>query len=219
MDESDLGANMAELDNLLESERERSGQGLGSAPSPSAGGSGPMGPPPQGPSREPMGPPAASGRGPTPGPSFMSPPPGYMDHSFCHPDFLEDFRTEIPHLGHMPDGQVLRTKLESLLKMESNAIKRFNMDKGRNTEDKLQQNQDASLAATIHVPAGTDDRNSFLHSSRFMPAPVCSGQELWLQAREVVGPTGYPPVASFDMACVEGLPSQPPRTHSRSGKP
>jgi hypothetical protein len=52
------------------------------------------------------------------------------------------------------------------------------------------------------VKAGQDDRNENLHPCRFLPAPICAAKELWLHAREVLGPAGLPPVSCFDMAAV-----------------
>ncbi len=56
------------------------------------------------------------------------------------------------------------------------------------------------------MKAGQDDRNKNLHPCRFLPAPVCTAKDLWLHAREVLGPASLPPGSCFNMAAV-GLTS------------
>jgi hypothetical protein len=132
------------------------------------------------------------------------PPPGVYDHEYCHPDHLADFKMEIPHLvaSGKQDSFILRVKIAILLKMESNHLKRASQDKGRTVEDILARNQDAIASNPTPVSAGFDDRRHSLHAARFLPGPICSAQELWLQARRVLGISGYPPVAAFDLASV-----------------
>lgn len=131
-------------------------------------------------------------------------PPGLSDHEYCHPNHLADFKLEVPHLvaSGKPDSFLLRVKIAILLKMESNHLKRASQDKGRSVEDILARNQDAIASNPTQVAAGFDDRLSTLHAARFLPGAICSAQELWLQARRVLGISGYPPVAAFDLASV-----------------
>ena len=84
--------------------------------------------------------------------------------------------------------------------MESNAMKKLSLEKGKNLEDKILANQDTMVP--ILVKEGFCNRREALHPARFLPAPICSAQELWLQAREVIGPAGIPPVANYDLASV-----------------
>ena len=90
--------------------------------------------------------------------------------------------------------------MEVLTKMESNAMKKLSLEKGKNLEDKILANQDTMVP--ILVKEGFCNRREALHPARFLPAPICSAQELWLQAREVIGPAGIPPVANYDLASV-----------------
>ena len=107
---------------------------------------------------------------------------GLSNPEYCHPDNLEDLKAEIPHLAAKGDGFLLRMKISTLIKMESNYIKRASQDKGRSIEETLAKNQDAVAASPIPVAAGFDDRNGSLHPARFLPGPICSAQELWLQS-------------------------------------
>ena len=115
-------------------------------------------------------------------------------------DHLPILRDHFPHLSSLPDSFFLSTPMEVLTKMESNAMKKLSLEKGKNLEDKILANQDAM--APLQVKEGFCNRREALHPARFLPAPICSAQELWLQAREVIGPSGIPPVANYDLAAV-----------------
>jgi hypothetical protein len=52
------------------------------------------------------------------------------------------------------------------------------------------------------VEAGWDDRKKLLHSARFLGGASCSSQQLWLQAREVLGPHGVLPLGNYDLDAV-----------------
>jgi len=105
-------------------------------------------------------------------------------------------------MGRKGDVLLLRTPLAVLVKLESHIIKRRLNDRGGTVEDALARNQDAIAASPIPVQAGFDDRDKNLHPARFLPAPICSAQDLWLQARKVWGPSGPRPVAAFDLASI-----------------
>jgi hypothetical protein len=126
----------------------------------------------------------------------------YHNPDYCQPDYIRQFRMEIPHLDHLDDELILATRITDLLKMESNSIKRQTVDRSKSQEDKLLKNLDDARNSHIVVPAGTDDRNRDLHMARFMPAPFATGQEQWLAARKHWGINGHPAVGAFDMNCV-----------------
>jgi hypothetical protein len=52
------------------------------------------------------------------------------------------------------------------------------------------------------VKEGQDNRYDILHPARFLPGAACSAQKLWLRAREVIGPEGTIPVATYDMGAI-----------------
>ncbi len=134
----------------------------------------------------------------------MSRAPGLLNPEFCHPAHLAEFKREVPHLvaSGKGDSFLLSINISTLLKMESNYLKRVSQEKGRAVEDILAKNQEAIANNPIAVAAGFDDRSGALHPARFLPGPICTAQELWLQARRVWGTSGYPPVAAYDLASV-----------------
>ena len=135
-------------------------------------------------------------------PVFGSSNPHQFNPDYCHPDFIRQFRMEIPHLDHLDDSLILSTRITDLLKMESNSIKRQSADKSKSQEDKLAKNLDDLRMSTIQVPAGTDDRNLNLHMARYMPMPISTGEEQWLIGREHWDVSGHPPVGAYDLSCV-----------------
>ncbi len=132
---------------------------------------------------------------------------------------LAAFRAQIPNLTNLTDDFVLNTPMSLRLKMESNSMKRGTADKARNLEDRLMANHDNIAATVIIIPEGTDDRNSCLHSSRFLPPAVCSAGEMWLAARDAIGPSGHPPVCAFDMAAVGMAGYVTPRGYAEMHNP
>jgi hypothetical protein len=120
-----------------------------------------------------------------------SPPQQCVDEAF-----LAALRDQLPRLCSLPDSFILYTPMSILLKMESNAMKRSSGDKARSAEDRLMANMNKLGSA------GSDNRNSSLHPCRFMAAPICSAQQLWLAAREAIGTSGIPAVGSYDMAAI-----------------
>jgi hypothetical protein len=74
--------------------------------------------------------------------------------------------------------------------MESNAMKRSSINRARKLEDKLTFNMDLISISKLEVKASKDDRNENLHPCSFLPTPICAAKELWLHAREVLGPAG-----------------------------
>ena len=191
LDVDDYDENMRFLNDFLEEEGERAPGGGAQATPPHSQQGEQLFPGPSQPAR-PSG--AAKIYSNSSGPSFHP--------DYCHPDYLEQFRAEIPHLAHLADGLLLSTRITDLLKMESNAIKRSSADKSRSLEAKLIKNQEDLLTAWLIVPSGQDNRLDSLHSARIMPAAVATAQEQWLRAREVWGLSGYAAVASFDLAAV-----------------
>jgi hypothetical protein len=126
-----------------------------------------------------------------------SPPQQCVDQAF-----LAALRDQLPNLCSLPDSFILSTPMSVLLKMESNAMKRSSGDKARSAEDRLMANMDKLGSTIIQVNAGQDNRSSSLHPCRFMAAPTCSAQQLWLAAREAIGTAGIPAVGSYDMAAI-----------------
>jgi len=100
----------------------------------------------------------------------------------------------------MPAEFFTNTTSDVLAKLESIALKRSLLNKGRNAEERLVANQEA--VQPLAVEAGSCDRQLGLHKFRFAAPVICTAQEEWLQARAALGPTGLPPLACYDMAAI-----------------
>jgi hypothetical protein len=108
-------------------------------------------------------------------------------HSFLR-DFLDQF--------------IRTTQIGDLMRIQSTALKAKELEKSREVEDRLASNK-ASLVTTFTlVDAGRDNRQTVLHSSRFLPGATCSTVRLWLAAREVLGLEPFKSVSSYDMTSV-----------------
>ena len=122
--------------------------------------------------------------------------------TFVPPVYLASIRDELPHLQSLPDDFILMTPWDCLLKMESNAMKRQNINKGKSIEDKLLANQESLLLTRLQVNAGICDRSMALHHARFLPGIVGSAQSTWQQARLYLDSHGHAPVANYDMSAI-----------------
>ena len=122
--------------------------------------------------------------------------------TFVPPVYLASIREELPHLQSLPDDFILMTPWDCLLKMESNAMKRQNINKGKSIEDKLLANQESLLLSRLQVNAGICDRSQDLHHARFLPGIVGSAQSTWQQARLYLDSHGHAPVANYDMSAI-----------------
>jgi hypothetical protein len=47
-----------------------------------------------------------------------------------------------------------------------------------------------------------DNKWLILHPARFLSGAACSAQELWSQARTVIGISGHPPWSNYDMTAI-----------------
>jgi hypothetical protein len=89
--------------------------------------------------------------------------------------------------------------------------------KEQKSASKIQANSKLMLYAKqlekcpVRVDAGWDDRKKVLHDARFLEGASCSAQQLWLQARAVLGPSGVLPLGNYDMDSVGCSRSVTPR--------
>jgi len=111
-------------------------------------------------------------------------------------------RRRLPSLASCEDSFLLGTPLDTLLKMEEQAVLRRRLEKALPFEDKLSSNQDSLFSAETPVEAGVDNRSSKVHPARFLGGVARSGPDMWLMARSHIGREGHPPISNYDMACV-----------------
>jgi hypothetical protein len=92
--------------------------------------------------------------------------------------------------------------MESLLKIETTSMKMRELERARDTDDKLSANKLALARIVTNVEAGPDNRWTILHPARYLPGAACSAAKQWLAAREAIGLSGHPPVGNYDMSAV-----------------
>ena len=96
--------------------------------------------------------------------------------------FLEDFS----------DNFIRSTPVGDLMKIETTAIKLKEVEKSKDTSDRLAANKTALASTFTRVEEGRDNRWSEIHPARFLPGASCSATKLWLKAREHLGLSSWP---------------------------
>ncbi len=130
--------------------------------------------------------------GPTPDPGADQ--PATMD--------LDSIKKKFSFLAEYTDEFISKNGLDTIIKLESTALRLKEAEKGRATEEKLALNRDELAATTIKVMAGVDNRWDQIHPARFLPGAACSAAQLWLLARDSMGNSPQTPVSSYDMAAI-----------------
>lgn len=115
---------------------------------------------------------------------------------------LATLKTRFPFLTAFSDSFLRATPLGTLMKMESSQMKRQELEKAKDTEDRLAANSMNLDQDYREVMAGRDNRCSTLHAARFLCGASCSAGQLWMEARKVIGLNGFPPVGTYDMEAV-----------------
>jgi hypothetical protein len=115
---------------------------------------------------------------------------------------LESIKKKFSLLSEYTDQFISKNGLDTIIKLESTALRLKEAEKGRATEEKLALNRDELAATTIKVMAGVDNRWDQIHPARFLPGAACSAAQLWLLARESMGNSPQTPVSSYDMAAI-----------------
>lgn len=128
--------------------------------------------------------------------------PNSNNQLFLDPNFLSCLRKRHAFLGEYSEAVLAGTPLEVLLKLESTSIKLKNLEKSKDSEDRLASNREALASASVRIEGGEDNRWDKLHESRFLPGAACSAAKLWLRGREVVKKSEHPALSVYDMASV-----------------
>ncbi len=127
--------------------------------------------------------------------------PGAVGTAMTDSD-LASLRKKSPFLADFSDQFVRSRPMESLLKIETTSMKIREMERTRDTDEKLSANKLALAQNVTNVKAGPDNRWTVLHPARFLPGAACSAAKQWLAAREAIGLTRHPLVGNYDMAAV-----------------
>jgi hypothetical protein len=115
---------------------------------------------------------------------------------------LASLKEDYPSLCKYSDNFLRSTPLETLLKLTSTKMKIKEMEKNRAVEDKLTHNRAMLGATKTLVKEGIDNRIDDIHPARFLPGAAISAGKMWLKAREVLGPEGMVPIATYDMGAI-----------------
>jgi hypothetical protein len=115
---------------------------------------------------------------------------------------LDCIKKKFSFLAKYTDEFISKNGLDTIIKLESTALRLKEAEKGRATEEKLALNRDELAATTIRVMAGVDNRWDQIHPARFLPGAACSAAQLWLLARDSMGNSPQTPVSSYDMAAI-----------------
>jgi len=149
-------------------------------------------------------------------PPLSTPPMGHLDPlvwKAMTPSGLSGSRMEVdeslenwlkqrfPALRTLPSSG-LKLDLPSLLSINEALVRDTKAFKKLEPEAKLTQNMEICLASPTTVVAGVDDRRNLLHPSRFLGGAICSAQDLWLKAREILGNEGVQALGGYDLDAV-----------------
>ena len=108
----------------------------------------------------------------------------------------------LSHVKDLPESLVKRLPMSALFQLNNALIKESKVSNKLNTNDKLLQNAQAATQRPEQVQQGQDDRKEMIHPARFLPGTSCSGQNMWLKARDVLGPKGVAAIGNYDMDSV-----------------
>lgn len=130
------------------------------------------------------------------------PDPALSRGSLVDSKDVEAIKLKFPFLRDFSSSFISSHPLETLLRMETTAIKIQEFEKGKAASSKLASNRDNISSTFTDISAGRDNRWDSLHSARFLPGAGCSAGKVWLRAREVLGDKGTTPISTYDMGSV-----------------
>ena len=81
-------------------------------------------------------------------------------------------------------------------------MKMNEIDRNKNSNNKLSDNKIALASTFTTVEAGEDNRWNVLHPSRYLAGAGVSATKMWLNARKVIGLKGYPAIGNYDMSSI-----------------
>lgn len=105
----------------------------------------------------------------------------------------------LPHLQQLPEDMLRQLPLSAVFQLNRALADDSRTSSKLSVSARLTNNAKAAVERPIAVEAGLDNRKNKLHKARFLGGASCSGQELWLLARKILGDKGVPPIGNYDM--------------------
>jgi hypothetical protein len=130
------------------------------------------------------------------------PDPASSSSSKVSDEDIKVLKAKHAFLADFSDTFIRNTPIGDLMKIESTALKAREIERSKDSEDKLALNKSALASSFTEVRAGRDNRWTSLHPARFLGGASCSAVKLWLAARECWGSSHPPPVGNYDMGSV-----------------
>jgi hypothetical protein len=105
----------------------------------------------------------------------------------------------LPALKDLPVDMLRQLSRSEVFQLNAALVKEQKTASKIHANGKLLANAQALEKNPTRVDAGWDDRKKILHSARFLGGASCSAQQLWLEARAVLGPNGVQPLGNYDL--------------------
>jgi hypothetical protein len=116
-------------------------------------------------------------------------------------DPLEIWRM-LPALRDLPVALLQQLPRSEIFQLNAALVKESKTASKVQANARLMMNAQHLENNPVRVDAGFDDRKRVLHRARFLGGASCSPQQLWLEAREVLGPKGVLPLGNYDLDTV-----------------
>jgi hypothetical protein len=125
-------------------------------------------------------------------------------------DPLEIWRM-LPALKDLPVSLLQQLPRSEVFQLNAALLKESKSASKIQANARLVLNQQQLEKNPTRVETGFDDRKRVLHKARFLVGATGTAQQLWLEARETLGPKGVLPLGSYDLDSVRCGGSVTPR--------
>jgi hypothetical protein len=105
----------------------------------------------------------------------------------------------LPALRDLPVSMLQQLSRSEVFQLNAALVKESKNASKIQTNAKLLMNAQQLERNPERVEAGWDDRKKLLHRARFLGGASCTAQQLWLEAREVLGPNGITAIGNYDL--------------------
>ena len=99
-----------------------------------------------------------------------------------------------PHLKNLEDSILKRASLRDITSMGKQKI-----SNGKFLNQTMTSTYEHLCNFPEQIPAGPDDCTGIVHMARFLRGYVGDGQDLWIQARQYLGPEGMAPICNYEI--------------------